>query len=71
MSTVSIPYRTDLVYALHDAFPVSPGHTLVIPHRHVATDFDATPETYTTHRASETDQASRWSSLSDLAACAS
>ena len=29
--------------ALRDAYPVSPGHTLVIPVRHVASFFDATP----------------------------
>lgn len=27
-----------------DGFPVSPGHTLVIPRRHMETYFDATPE---------------------------
>lgn len=30
------------VFAMRDAFPVSPGHTLVIPRRHVATWFHAT-----------------------------
>src|SRR4029078_4520806 len=35
---------TDLAFALRDRFPVSPGHTLVIPRRVVATWFDATPE---------------------------
>jgi superfamily II DNA or RNA helicase/diadenosine tetraphosphate (Ap4A) HIT family hydrolase len=34
----------DLAFALRDRFPVSPGHTLVIPRRVVATWFDATPE---------------------------
>lgn len=37
-------FATDLVVAIRDAYPVSPGHTLVIPRRHVATFFDATPE---------------------------
>jgi diadenosine tetraphosphate (Ap4A) HIT family hydrolase/HKD family nuclease len=32
------------VFAIRDAFPVSAGHTLVIPRRHVATWFDATPD---------------------------
>lgn len=32
------------VIGLWDAFPVSPGHALVIPKRHIATWFDATPE---------------------------
>jgi diadenosine tetraphosphate (Ap4A) HIT family hydrolase len=34
----------ELVHALRDAYPVSPGHTLVICNRHVATYFDATPQ---------------------------
>jgi len=29
---------------VRDGFPVSPGHTLVIPKRHVATFFDITEE---------------------------
>lgn len=33
-----------LVLALWDAFPVSPGHALIVPRRHVAGWFDATPE---------------------------
>lgn len=32
-----------LAFALRDGFPVSPGHTLVIPRRLVATWFEATP----------------------------
>jgi len=31
---------SDLVLTIRDAFPVSPGHTLVIPRRHVASVFD-------------------------------
>ena len=44
------PYRFDvrqesaLCFALMDAFPVSPGHTLIIPHRHVASFFDLKAE---------------------------
>lgn len=34
----------DLAFARRDAFPVSPGHTLIVPRRHVASWFDATPE---------------------------
>jgi diadenosine tetraphosphate (Ap4A) HIT family hydrolase len=30
--------------ALRDSFPVNPGHTLVIPRRHVASWFDATAD---------------------------
>ena len=37
-------YANELAYALRDRFPVSPGHTLVVPRRHVATWFEATPE---------------------------
>lgn len=33
-----------LVFVLRDGFPVSPGHTLVVPHRHVGSIFDATAE---------------------------
>jgi diadenosine tetraphosphate (Ap4A) HIT family hydrolase len=31
-------------FAIRDAYPVSPGHTLVIPRRHVGSFFDTTPE---------------------------
>jgi diadenosine tetraphosphate (Ap4A) HIT family hydrolase len=38
------PYRiveqSDLALVIRDGFPVSPGHTLVIPKRHVASFFD-------------------------------
>ncbi len=30
--------------AIYDGFPVSPGHTLIIPKRHVASFFEATKE---------------------------
>ena len=33
-----------LAYAVRDSFPVSPGHTLVIPFRHCASFFELTPE---------------------------
>ena len=32
----------ELVFARYDDFPVSPGHLLLIPHRHVASYFDLT-----------------------------
>ena len=35
---------TRLVIGIWDGFPVSPGHALLIPHRHIATWFDATTE---------------------------
>ncbi len=34
----------NLAIAIRDGFPVSPGHTLVIPKRHVATFFDTSTE---------------------------
>lgn len=36
-------WRSPLVYAIRDGYPVSPGHTLVLPRRHVETWFDASP----------------------------
>jgi histidine triad (HIT) family protein len=38
----SIVYEDDLVAAFLDLFPVNPGHTLVIPKRHIA-DLQACP----------------------------
>src|SRR5262245_61572840 len=35
-------FRGSCVYGLWDGFPVSPGHALLIPFRHIATWFDAT-----------------------------
>jgi len=37
-------YRGKLVLGLWDAFPVSPGHALLVPRRHVPAWFDATRE---------------------------
>lgn len=37
-------FETPLVYGLWDGYPVSPGHALLIPRRHVATWFDASSE---------------------------
>jgi diadenosine tetraphosphate (Ap4A) HIT family hydrolase len=34
----------DLAYAVLDGYPVSPGHTLVIPKRHMESFFDTTGE---------------------------
>ena len=39
-----IVLKNDLCYARHDIHPVSPGHLLVIPFRHVASYFDTTTE---------------------------
>ncbi len=35
---------TGLILVLRDGYPVSPGHTLVVPRRHVGSFFDATAE---------------------------
>ena len=35
-----------LALALRDAYPVSPGHTLIVPRRHVASAADATPDEF-------------------------
>ncbi len=35
-----------LAYAIRDNYPVSPGHTLVIPRRHALTVFDLTSDEY-------------------------
>ncbi len=34
----------DKAYAIHDSYPVSPGHSLIIPKRHISSFFDATRE---------------------------
>ena len=39
-----IVLENDLCYARYDIHPVSPGHLLVIPFRHVASYFDTTDE---------------------------
>ena len=39
-----ILWRDDLVYVVRDMFPVSPSHSLIIPFRHFASIFDASPE---------------------------
>ncbi|MBD3236506.1 MAG: HIT domain-containing protein [Candidatus Eisenbacteria bacterium] len=36
--------RRDHALALRDAFPLAPGHTLIVPARHVASWFDTTEE---------------------------
>ncbi|MDO9538618.1 MAG: HIT family protein [Methanocalculus sp.] len=37
-----IVLKNDLAYARFDLYPVSPGHLLIIPFRHVASFFEAT-----------------------------
>jgi len=41
----------DLCYARYDKFPVSPGHLLLGPYRHIPTLFDATDEELAALRA--------------------
>ena len=36
--------RRQYVFALWDGFPVSEGHALVVPHRHISTWFEATAD---------------------------
>ena len=36
--------RNELAYCARDSYPVSPGHSLIIPFRHCASFFDLTPE---------------------------
>jgi diadenosine tetraphosphate (Ap4A) HIT family hydrolase len=43
-STREIIASSELSLAFFDGFPVSPGHALVIPRRHVASFFDLTDE---------------------------
>ena len=38
---------SELAYSARDTYGVSPGHTLVIPKRHVASFFELTPEEVT------------------------
>jgi diadenosine tetraphosphate (Ap4A) HIT family hydrolase len=37
-------FESELAFVIRDGYPVSPGHTLVIPRRHVASFFETTPE---------------------------
>lgn len=39
-----VAFVRDLVFGIWDAFPVTPGHILVVPRRHVGTWFEATSE---------------------------
>ena len=36
--------RNELAYSTRDSYPVSPGHSLIIPFRHCSSFFDLTPE---------------------------
>ena len=39
--------QNELAYCERDSYPVSPGHSLIIPFRHCASFFDLTPEEVT------------------------
>ena len=39
-----VSLTNELAYSARDSYPVSPGHTLVVPRRHVASFFELTPE---------------------------
>ena len=49
-------WASPFTVAIRDRFPVSPGHTLVIPRRHVETYFDATAD----------EQADLWRGVSEI-----
>ena len=42
-----VSLQNDLAYSARDSFAVSPGHTVIVPRRHVAEFFDLTPEEVT------------------------
>ena len=42
--SLRINLSNDYAIAIHDGFPVSPGHCLIIPRRHIASFFDASRE---------------------------
>ena len=44
MTPSRIIASNDVVYAIRDSFPVSEGHTLVLPNRHVENWFEASEE---------------------------
>ena len=44
LSQSQVIATSDFAIAIRDSYPVAPGHTLVIPKRHVASYFDITSE---------------------------
>ena len=46
-SPLAMTRRNELAYCERDSYPVSPGHSLIIPFRHCASFFDLTPEEVT------------------------
>ena len=43
LDAACIAFSDDVTLVIRDAFPVSPGHTLIIPRRHVGSFFELTP----------------------------
>jgi diadenosine tetraphosphate (Ap4A) HIT family hydrolase len=43
LSDERVRHAGTLAVGIRDAFPVSPGHTLIIPRRHVSSFFEITP----------------------------
>lgn len=39
-----IVHKSDLAFVMRDGFPISPGHTLIIPKRHIGSFFETTQE---------------------------
>ena len=39
-----VSLKNELAYSARDSYAVGPGHTLVVPRRHVASFFELTPE---------------------------
>ena len=46
-SAENVLFENELAFAIPDKYPVRPGHTLVIPRRHVASFFELTDEELT------------------------
>lgn len=46
-SAENVLFGNELAFAIPDKYPVRPGHTLVIPRRHVASFFELTDEELT------------------------
>jgi diadenosine tetraphosphate (Ap4A) HIT family hydrolase len=44
MENSKIILANDLAIAIYDGFPVTPGHTLIVPKRHIALFFETTRE---------------------------
>ena len=42
LDAARIAFADDVTLVIRDAFPVSPGHTLIIPRRHVGSFFELT-----------------------------